>query len=313
MTSSSSFSFWRGLLLACFLSFALLGCKGKTMMPPANTYFEGPQLALAELVDQADAEAVYQMAKAMPLEELNAFGIEHMTVLLYAGRKTGYGDKWLPVVTALIKAGADPLLEGLYGDDEASLMGWAMGDAYRHDLKLLKAALDAGINPDTDAYTKPGGPLISMHIAGQGGLDAIRLLVEHGADVNRRDIAGGTAISESIETLGLDEVNYLLDHGANPNVVDYYGTSFPYLLSEKINNLQTLKDPRFPKALAIRDRIVKMGAAWPPETPEQFRARVKTEQKKKTGKDFVFMPDPGYKDFIPKYVPAPVRKEPLKR
>lgn len=306
-------SFWRGLLLASILLFALTGCKGKSMLPPANTYFEGPQLALAELVDKADAQAVYQMARAMPLEELNAFGVENMTVLLYAGRKIDDGDQWVPVVTALIKAGADPLLEGLYGDDEASLLGWAMGDAYRHDLRLLKAALDAGINPDTDAYTKPGAPLITMDIAGQGGLDAIRLLVEYGADVNRRSELGSSALIESIETLGLDEVTYLLDHGANPKVVNDFGISFAYLLSEKINNLQDLKDPRLPKALAIRDRIIKMGVAWPPENPEQFRARFKAEYKKKTGKDYIFVPDPGYKDFVPKYVPAPVRKEPLQR
>ena len=78
---------------------------------------------------------------------------------------------------------------------------------------------------------------MSMHISRQGGLDAIRLLVEYGADVNKRDGVGRTPISDCIRTLGLDEVNYLLDHGVNPSVADYYGTSFPYRLSEKINNL----------------------------------------------------------------------------
>lgn len=300
------------LLFASVFLMALVGCKGKSMTPAAQTYFEGQQLALAKLVDQADAEAVFQMARSMSMEEVNAFGKENMTVLHYAGKKTSDGDKWNLVVTRLIQAGADPALRGLYGDKTASLLDWAIGDAFHHNLKLLVAVLDAGVNPDSDTYLGANSPLI-VDVAGQGHLDAIRLLVEHGADVNRRNGVGSSAIKGAISTLGLDEVNYLLDHGANPNVTDCYGVSFAWQFYEEIRDPANPNDPRLPKAYTIRDRIIKMGVAWPPENPEQLRARVKAEYKKKTGKEYIFMPDEGYETFVPPYVPAPVRKVPAQR
>ncbi|MFM7024980.1 MAG: ankyrin repeat domain-containing protein [Limnohabitans sp.] len=280
------------------------------MSQTPETFFEGPQLELAQLVDQADAEAVFKKAQSMSLEQLNAFGKENMTVLFYAMEKPPSEQKWYPVMSALIKAGADPIQTA--GPRNLSFMKVAMGEAYVHRLGTLKAALDAGVNPDTSVYEDGEAPLIT-DVADQGGLDAIRLLVEHGADVNRRDAGGSTAILDAIATLGLDEVNYLLDHGADPRIADYYGVSFPYMLSEKINNLKDLKDSRLPAALAIRDRIVKMGVVWPPENPEQLRARSKADYKKKTGKDLIYMPDEGYQAFVPKYVPAPVRKVPVLR
>lgn len=302
---------WRGVLSTCVLLFALTGCKGQPMVPAAETYFEGQQLRLAKLVDQADAEAVYQMAMSMSLDELNFFGKANMTVLAYAMRKPPAETKWYPVMTALIKAGADPLIGT--GSAKASFMQFAMGEAYgSKNLKLLQAALDAGINPDTDSTYETSGPLIS-DIADQDGLGAIQLLVEYGADVNRRDAVGRTALLSSISTLGLEEIVYLLDRGASPKVVDYYGVSFPHKLNLAIQGLQARKDPRLSQLLAIRDRIVKMNVAWPPETPEQFQERMKAEYKKKTGKDYIFIPDEGYKAFVPTYAPAPVRKVPLQR
>lgn len=279
-------------------------------MPSPSTYFTGKQLELARLINTADAQAVYQYAMGMSLEELNAYGKDQMTVLLYCGKKTIEGTQWNPVVTSLIRAGSDPLLKGLQGEEESTFLEWVMGDAYQQDIELLKAVLESGINPDTDSSAGANGPLIS-EVAGQDGIGAIRLLLEHGADVNRRDSIGGTAIQNAIATLGIDEVNYLLDHGANPKVVDYYGVSFAHQLQESILGLQARKDPRLKKLLAIRDRIIGMGVPWPPESPEQLRARVIKQHKQKTGQVFVFMPDEGYEKFFPPYTPAPVRKVPI--
>jgi hypothetical protein len=308
--------YWTRLLrhaLALSLILVLGACKGElTMTPTPQTYFTGKQLELAQLVDTADAEAVYRYAMAMSLEDLNAYGKENMTVLMYAAEKPPAETKWYPGMTALIKAGANPQQKA--GELNASLLKFAIGTIQvgpERNLNLLKAALEGGTNPDTAVHTDSATPLL-IAVASQDGLSAIKLLVEHGADVNIRSSGGDVPISRAMMTLGLAEVEYLLDKGADPvKAINYYGVSFAHLLDNKIRNLETLKDSRLPRAYAIRDRIIKMGVQWPPESPEEFRGRYIAQYQQKTGKAFVFMPDQGWEQFFPVYTPAPVRKVPL--
>lgn len=298
-------------LLALTLILVLTACKGQTtVLPPPETYFTGPQLELARLVDTADAEAIYRYAMGMSLEELNAYGKENMTVLMYATEKPPAETKWYPIRTALIKAGADPQQRA--GSRNASLLKFAIGAVeLRKDLSLLTAILAGGINPDTATHTDSETPLL-IAVSYQDGLPAMKLLVEHGANVNIRDSLGETPLTEAIATLGLAEVEYLLDKGADPvKAINYYGVSFAWLLYDQIRDPANPKDPRLPRAYAIRDRIIKMGVAWPPESPEQFRARYAAQYQQKTGKTFVFMPHEGWEQFFPVYTPAPVRKVPL--
>lgn len=297
--------------LALTLILVLIACKGQSpMLPPPESYFTGPQLELARLVDTTDAEAIYRFAMGMSLEALNALGRENMTVLAYAATKPPAEHKWYPGMTALIKAGADP--QQKVGPTNGSLLNVAIGEiSASNNLSLLRAVLAGEINADTAMHTDSETPLL-IAVSYQDGLPAIKLLVEHGANVNIRDSLGETPISEAIATLGLAEVEYLLDQGADPvQAVNYYGVSFAHLLDHKIKNLQTLKDPRLPRAYAIRDRIIKMGVAWPPESPEKFRERHSALYKQKTGKTFVFMPHEGWEQFFPQYAPAPVRKVPV--
>ncbi len=300
----------RWLLVLSFL-WGLTGCKGQTdMVPSPQTYFTGKQLELAQLVDTADADAVYRYAMGMSLDELNAYGKENMTVLMYATEKPPAETKWYPVRTALIKAGADPQQRA--GSRNASLLKFAIGAVeLRKDLSLLTAILAGGINPDTAFHNDSETPLL-IAVSYQDGLPAIKLLVENGADVNIRDSLGETPLTEAIATLGLAEVEYLLEKGADPvKAINYYGVSFAWLLYDQIRDPANPKDPRLPRAYAIRDRIIKMGVHWPPESPEQFRARYTAQYQQQTGKAFVFMPNEGWEQFFPVYTPAPVRKVPV--
>lgn len=297
------------LVLALIL--VLTACKGQpSMLPRPETYFSDKQLELARLVDTADAEAIYRFAMGMSLEELNAYGKENMTVLMYSAEKPPAETKWYPIRTALIKAGADPQQRA--GSRNASLLKFAIGAVeLRKDLSLLTAILDADINPDTAEYNEDSSPLL-IQVSSQDGLPAVKLLVERGASVNIRDSIGDVPISNAMRTLGLAEVEYLLDKGADPvQAVNYYGVSFAWLVYDQIRDPANPRDPRLHRAHAIRDRIIKMGVTWPPESPEQFRARYIAQYKQKTGKTFVFMPYEGWEQFFPQYTPAPVRRVPL--
>jgi N-acyl-D-amino-acid deacylase len=80
------------------------------------------------------------------------------------------------------------------------------------DLRGLKSALDQGINPNAPD-SRQITPL--MYAAEVGTADAMRLLIEHGADVNAQNAFGSTALMWS----GADaaKVRLLLDHGADVN------------------------------------------------------------------------------------------------
>lgn len=308
--------YWTRLLrrtLALSLLLVLSACKGElTMTPTPQTYFTGKQLALAQLVDTADGDAVYRYAMGLSLEELNAYGKEKMTVLMYAAEKPPAETKWYPGMIALIKAGANPQQKA--GELNASLLKFAIGTIQvgpERNLSLLAALLEGGTNPDTATDADSAAPLL-IAVSSQDSLPAIKLLVEHGADVNIRSSGGDVPISRAMMTLGLAEVEYLLDKGGDPvKAINYYGVSFAWLLYDQIRDPANPKDPRLPRAYAIRDRIIKMGVQWPPESPEQFRERYAAQYKQKTGKAFVFMPDEGWENFFPVYTPAPVRKVPV--
>ena len=57
-----------------------------------------------------------------------------------------------------------------------------------------------------------------------GQLNAVKYLVEHGADVNAKDNLGRAPLSFAAERGNLELVKYLVDHGADVNAVYFGGT-----------------------------------------------------------------------------------------
>ncbi len=77
-----------------------------------------------------------------------------------------------------------------------------------------------------------------------------------------------SALYEALMNNALDQIVYLLDHRANPRTYNING------FSDDINrNVSARGSPAYKRLIEIRDRIIKMGVKWPPETPEQIRAR----------------------------------------
>ncbi len=86
--------------------------------------------------------------------------------------------------------------------------------------RFVQALLDYGLDPDEvdlNGYT----PLM---YASAGNLDAVRTLVEEGADPNLVNPKGGSALHVAILNQQLEITKFLLDNGANPNLKNPDGT-----------------------------------------------------------------------------------------
>jgi hypothetical protein len=242
-------------------------------MPPAKHFFEGPMLEVAQAIDAADAQKAYTLAKALGSERLNQYGNEGITLLMYAGYKAIPEEpQKLQVVTALLKAGADALLESPPKDGSIlSLVALRAEGPVR--TAFLKAVLDGGVSPNVQEYYAAGEPYL-FRFANQDTPDSLKLMVERGANVNTKDTLGNSAIMEAIGVFAIDEVNYLLDRGADPKVVNNLGVSFAWKVYDKV--LKQKDDPlkRYPKILALQDRLIRAGVPWPPLSPPEMRKKL---------------------------------------
>ena len=110
------------------------------------------------------------------------------------------------------------------------------------DAAILRMLLEAGANPTviTDDKTTPlmaaaglghGGDRYERFWSSDRALEAVRFLVEHGADVNAQNDAGFTAL-HGAAFVGADAAaEYLVSHGANPNAQDFIGRT-PFRIAE---------------------------------------------------------------------------------
>ncbi|WP_207004412.1 ankyrin repeat domain-containing protein, partial [Trinickia mobilis] len=137
--------------------------------------------------------------------------------------------------------------------------------------EFLRTLLDAGV--DANTTTEAGTPII-FFVTKERTFESLKLLIARGANVDKRDPLRNTPLYEALMNNGLDQIDYLLDHGAHPNTYNINGVSFPVVLSDEIEtNASVPNSVAYKKLIEIRDRIIKMGVKWPPESPEQIRAR----------------------------------------
>jgi ankyrin repeat protein len=157
---------------------------------------------LADAVMRADRDAVRTLIQQKA--DLNATQADGMTALHWAARQND-----LETVQMLIKAGAKVDVATRYGVTPFYLA------AVNGNTAMIDAFLRAGVNPNT---ANPGGETALMTAVRTGKLDAIRLLIDRGADVNaKEEVRGQTALMWAVLENHPEAVKLLLEKGADIN------------------------------------------------------------------------------------------------
>ena len=94
----------------------------------------------------------------------------------------------------------------------------------------------SGVPPQGEQQPTPGGMTPLLFAARDGLLDAAKMLVEVGADVNAADPNGITPLMMAITNGQLAVARLLIDHGADPKQADWWGRS-PLWAAVDIRNL----------------------------------------------------------------------------
>ncbi len=231
-------------------------------IPSPEKFFSGPMLTLAHAIKRGDIAKVDALA---PTVDVNQSGSDDMTLLFFA-LQSAFGEKpaQLQILTLLVKSGADPL-------QEVANLGSVLGVSLRAKSPLyVKALLDAGVSPNTVKGTTP----ILFDVTDEHTVDTLTLLLDRGAEIDKIDSLGNTALMKALQRMQLDQVVYLLDRGANPSFININGVSFAGQLEFQIGRQQE-GSPAQRKMLEIRNRIVAKGVPWPPASRETERERMR--------------------------------------
>jgi len=222
-------------------------CAAVTQLSPSR-FFDAEQLELAIMIKNHSLD---EIKKKAVFTDLNSPGREGMTLLMYAlltatNKKT---DASLQIVTELVKKGADPLyIIPQYGSAADAM-------ARSNDPRYLKALIAGGLDKNAVSSARP----LIMNATSENSMPVLEYLVSIGADVNKPDTAGKTALIFALTRMDLDQVEYLLHHGANPNAVTKAGWGFSNLLEDMLKKEGKNNDATAVKLMEIKRLAVAKG------------------------------------------------------
>lgn len=187
------------------------------------------QSDLAEAVARGDVARIRSLAATA---DLSARGDRDVTLLQWA-----LLNKRLDSLKALLDAGADPLQAGMDGDTVVHFAAKANDPAY------LDALLARGVDPNVGNAITGAGPL-SAALMGEAE-PQFRSLLKAGADPNRADRMGNTALHVAGQINEPARALDLLEAGADPQARNAQGVTFQrylFMTRAALLNAETRRD-----------------------------------------------------------------------
>ena len=161
---------------------------------------------------------------------------------------------YLKLVKELIKQGADVNFREEEGDIDA--LYYAVESEKNYHLEVVKELLNAGADTDIIYGTKEENKdnILNVAIIGRCNLEKVKLLTEHGADINYSNFEYGPVIAVAVSQGCIDIVKYLVSQGVAPamtytNGYSYSGKSYS-LLNAAVGN----------KTTEIAEYLIEQGA-----------------------------------------------------
>ncbi len=165
------------------LLFTTVGCdKLLATQFPATEFYQGPQLLLAQAIERGDLAAVQRLA---PQTDMKTLGNKGMTMLHFAlaHAKETYNQPQLDIITALMRAGADYRQASPPPPENDTPLNLALFLSPKYPL-ILKAMLEGGLPPNSPIRPEWPDSRIIEELIFDEDLEALKMLVAYGADVN---------------------------------------------------------------------------------------------------------------------------------
>lgn len=202
---------------------------------------------MRDLVEAIRRNDAATVAALVPQVDVNDAGMDGMTPLIAALRQLRLTPDRQEVLAALLAAGADPN-QGIEYDIPLEMALQIVGKTGPEPVRLL---LDAGADPNRKG---PMGPPVYFGGAGRSaGTEILTLLLDHGADLNATGPKGERLLFYAADARNWNAVLLLLDRGVDPRQGrSFNGQSFKAML--EANAGWASADPGFADVMARLDR-----------------------------------------------------------
>ena len=162
-----------------------------------------------DLVNAIRANDTLAVARALRTANVNAVGLDRMTPLVVAMRQLRKATTDVAVVRLLLAAGADPNT----GTAFEYPLEMALQVTSRVGMAPVSVLLEAGANPSLKNGS--GTPIFFASVGAGAPLDALRLLLAHGADLRATTRAGETVLIYAATAPNWRAAHLLLTAGAD--------------------------------------------------------------------------------------------------
>ncbi len=216
---------------------------GVTPVALAAANGNAPMISLL-LDNGVDANTIDPNNEPTSWAAIRSGNVEALRVLLDRGAKVEFKDNVQQtslmlairedhpdMVRLLISRGADVNATTRVG----ATPGWVLPNSvpgFGHGIGIIRGGL-----PDRGSrYLIPGGMTPMLYAARDGRLESARLLIQNGANIEKRDPNDITPLHMAIQNNQIEMAKFLIERGAQINVVDWYGRS-PIWQAVEVRNM----------------------------------------------------------------------------